>query len=139
MQNKASTASGGNIPLAKPFRAAYGPNQMPNSNKSITRQQLLHPDARMVLGQLVAGRLLEHGVCAFFINGVNEVEAVPPLELLLDRYPEGQAIQHLTELGYDQTQLVAYLKGRDLRYKLCSDPAASLLGPQTTPTTTSGG
>lgn len=60
-------------------------------------------------------KLQDHGVVALFIDADNDIQIALPGELELDGVPEEEAISALLSKGYDDTQLVAYLKGRDAR------------------------
>jgi len=73
--------------------------------------------AAVVLGQAVADTLLERGIVILYLNAADEVETVPYKDLLMDIFPEDQAIQLLSAQGLDDEYVTSYLKGRDVRQR----------------------
>lgn len=85
----------------------------------LTLQKSLEAEGTLILGALVAKQLQARGVCAFFVNKEGTIELAHPIELALDYLPEEQALRILFERHkYTDSQLIAYLKGREARLPL---------------------
>lgn len=85
------------------------------AGEDLTIELLETPGAVVTLGALAVRALQEHGVVSMFVSAEGKIELCPPGELELDALEEQDAILRLTDRGYGESQMVAYLKGRDAR------------------------
>ncbi len=81
----------------------------------LSKDKLLSVEALWTLGTLAVRQLQDHGVVTIFVGAEGEILVALPGELELDGTPEAIAIEALLERGYDEDQLISYLKGRDIR------------------------
>lgn len=81
----------------------------------VTRDNLQTADAVLGLGLVIVKTLHEQGIVSVFINADGQVELCPLGEIELDSLSEGQALDTLIDRGYEEAQLMAYLRGRAAR------------------------
>jgi hypothetical protein len=81
----------------------------------LTRERLPTAEAVITLGALAVRALQQHGVVTIFMNQEGVAEICAPGEIELDAFPEADAIGVLLDRGYQDEQLVAYLRGREAR------------------------
>jgi hypothetical protein len=85
------------------------------ANQNLTKDRLATSEGVLSVGILAVKELQEKGFVTLFLNKDGEVEFCPRDEIVLDLFPEDQAISLLVEKGYSNSQLTDYLKGRDAR------------------------
>jgi len=83
----------------------------------LTETNLEDPRALVALGMLVAHALKQNKISSLFLTEEGKVEVILPGELECDSLTEEEAVQRLSEEGFSDRMLVAYLKGRDTRLK----------------------
>lgn len=87
------------------------------SDQKLTKDKLQTAEAVLSLGLVVVKELDAKGIITIFINENGEVELCPIEELMLDSLEHNEALSRLIDLGYEDEQLIAYLKGRRARGK----------------------
>lgn len=85
------------------------------AEEKLSKDTLRTANAVLSLGLIVVKELDERGVATVFINEAGEVELALPGELELDALEEDQALGVLMDRGYEDEQLLAYLRGRNAR------------------------
>ena len=88
---------------------------LPDPGRPLTKDDLHSNGAVIALGLSVAKHLMTYGVCELYLGPDGRVQIARPGEVSLDALPEDQAIRELQGRGYDEDELVEYLKGRDAR------------------------
>lgn len=81
----------------------------------LTLERLEHTDSIMTMGALCARALREEGQITLYMTRDNKVEQALPGEVEVDIYAENDALRILIAMGYQDAQLVAYLRGREDR------------------------
>lgn len=108
-----------NYPTSKDPSVSEGKGLVKASSRALSLTNAQSTKGVLLLGGLAVNQLLTKGVCAYFVNASGTIELVHPIELALDYLPEDQALRILLNSHqYTDSQLIAYLKGREARSPL---------------------
>lgn len=81
----------------------------------LNKDNLQTAEAVLGLGLIVVRQLSDKGIATVFLNLEGQVEICPHGELELDGLDQDDALSVLVQRGYNDEQLLAYLKGRKAR------------------------
>jgi spore germination protein GerM len=86
-----------------------------DTSEQLTKDKLQTAEAVLSLGLIVVRELYDKGIATVFINTEGQVEICPNGEVELDGLTQEDALSVLLDRGYDDVQLLAYIKGRKAR------------------------